>query len=104
MTAPGSLHDSTDGGIAGRHPDASDLQLLTASSTEKQSNTAHLRLIPVACWRVDDVRFAFDSSSSRLISRRNCSYYSMLDPLIARRIRMAQCSIRRFRFLGMPIP
>ena len=26
------------------------------------SNTARLRLIPIACWRVDDIRFAFDSS------------------------------------------
>ena len=58
----GVLHNSSDGGVAGKHPAASPFEPLVAPSTASQSNKARLRLIPVACWRVDDVRFAFDSS------------------------------------------
>jgi peptidoglycan hydrolase-like protein with peptidoglycan-binding domain len=36
--------------------------LLVAPATGKEKNTFRLPLIPIACWRLDDVRFAFDSS------------------------------------------
>ncbi len=36
--------------------------LLVAPATGKEKNTVRLPLIPIACWRLDDVRFAFDSS------------------------------------------
>jgi hypothetical protein len=58
----GAVHGDSGGGIAGRFPDAGPLQLLVAPSTSNELNTVRLRLVPVACWRVDDVRFAFDSS------------------------------------------
>ncbi len=99
----GTLHDSTDGGVAGKHPDASDFKLLAAPSTAKQSNTTHLRLVPVACWRVDDVRFAFDSSFvtpdiakelQLLLDVR--SAHSQKDPNGAMLFRRCQC-------LGTPI-
>ena len=33
-----------------------------APATSAQANFARTGIIPIACWRVDDVRFAFDSS------------------------------------------
>ncbi len=48
--------------MAGDHPTANPQDFLVGPSTDDQFNTAHLRLIPIACWRVDDIRFAFDSS------------------------------------------
>lgn len=58
----GAVHGDSGGGIAGRFPDAGPLQIVAAPSTSAELNAVRLRLIPVACWRVDDVRFAFDSS------------------------------------------
>jgi hypothetical protein len=58
----GTIHAASEGGVAGTHPKPDPLQLLVAPSTSSELNTARLRLIPVACWRVDDIRFAFDSS------------------------------------------
>jgi hypothetical protein len=58
----GTVHGDSGGGIAGSHADAASMQFLVAPSTSNEGNTTNLRLVPVACWRVDDVRFAFDSS------------------------------------------
>ena len=59
---PGQIFGTSDGGVAGKHDVLDAPQFLVGPSTEDQFNTAILRLIPVACFRVDDVRFAFDSS------------------------------------------
>jgi OmpA family len=56
------LHDSSEGGVAGKYPEADDFQILVGSTTANEMNTVHLRLIPIACWRLDDIRFDFDSS------------------------------------------
>ena len=58
----GAVHDLSEGGIAGSHPEEPPLELLLASSNSADHNTARLRLIPIACWRIEDIRFAFDSS------------------------------------------
>ena len=58
----GVIHAATDGGVSGEHAAAEPFQFLVGPTTTDQFNTARLRLIPIACWRVDDVRFAFDSS------------------------------------------
>lgn len=58
----GVIHSASDGGLAGTHPQSAPFELLLAPSTSNEINTVGLRLIPIACWRVDDVRFAFDSS------------------------------------------
>ncbi len=65
--APNTLLDSSSGGgVSGHHPPPSDFQFLVAPATSDSfastSNLARLRLIPIACWRVDDLRFRFDSS------------------------------------------
>src|SRR5579871_4818690 len=58
------LHDSSEGGVAGKRADvpADEYPIFVGTTTAKQINTVDLRLIPIACWRVDDVRFDFDSS------------------------------------------
>ena len=58
----GTIHDSSDGGVAGKHDPVDAPQLLLGPATAGEFNAATLRLIPVACFRVDDIRFAFDSS------------------------------------------
>jgi len=56
------LQAPPEGGVAADHPAADGVQFLIGPSTGDEFNTAHLRLVPIACWRVDDIRFAFDSS------------------------------------------
>lgn len=58
----GVLSSATDGGVTAKHPDAEQVRLLVAPATANELNTARLRLIPIACFRIDDIRFKFDSS------------------------------------------
>jgi hypothetical protein len=58
----GTIHSATDGGVVAKHPDADPTELLVAPATSDESNRARLRLIPTACFRIEDVRFKFDSS------------------------------------------
>ena len=58
----GEIHKISGGGISGTHPEEPSFQLIVAPSTANEINTARLRLIPIACWKVEDIRFAFDSS------------------------------------------
>ena len=62
MNGDGVLHDASDGGVSGHHSDTPPINFLVGPSTASEFNAARLRLIPVACWRVDQIRFAFDSS------------------------------------------
>lgn len=58
----GAIRSLSDGGVAGDHSPVDPFQFLVAPSTADEFNTARLRLIPIACFRIDDVRFKFDSS------------------------------------------
>ncbi len=58
----GKIQSLSDGGVVGEHPPAEPFQFLAAPATSAEFNTARLRLIPIACFRIDDVRFKFDSS------------------------------------------
>jgi hypothetical protein len=58
----GTIHGSSDGGVQGTHPASDSPQLVVAPSTAGEFNNTRLPLIPIACWKVDDIRFAFDSS------------------------------------------
>jgi hypothetical protein len=58
----GTLHSATGGGVSATHASEDSIELLVAPSTAAEFNKARLRPIPIACWRVDDIRFAFDSS------------------------------------------
>ena len=52
----------TEGGVAGKHDAPRRFEVLLGPSTGSEFNTARLPLAPVACFRVDDIRFAFNSS------------------------------------------
>jgi hypothetical protein len=58
----GVIHTITDGGLSGSHAPVEPIEYLVGPATSDQRNIAHLRLIPIACFRVDDVRFKFGSS------------------------------------------
>ena len=52
----------SDGGIAARHPLLPEVTVLAGPATGREHNTLRAGIIPVACWRLEDVRFEFDSS------------------------------------------
>lgn len=58
----GVIHGASDGGVHGVHPSAASPTFFVAPTTVGEFNNTRLPLIPIACWRVDDIRFAFDSS------------------------------------------
>jgi hypothetical protein len=58
----GRVQSSSDGGVTGAHPEVEPFEVLVAPATSDESNRVRLRLIPIACWKIEDIRFAFDSS------------------------------------------
>ena len=50
------------GGITALHPDIGKPRVLVGPATEQQTNVLRPPIIPFACWKVDHMRFAFDSS------------------------------------------
>src|SRR5437867_12055769 len=64
MTEAGKDSDFSllDGGVVGKHTLLSDLPGVVAPATAGEFNTIRVGLVPIACFRVDNVRFAFDSS------------------------------------------
>jgi hypothetical protein len=57
-----AIESATRGGVSGTHSSDDQAQVCVAPSTATELNTIRLRLIPIACFRVDDLRFRFDSS------------------------------------------
>ena len=58
-----SSSDLTSGGVFGKHPPAEIFPVLAATSTSgKEINRIRMELIPIACWKLNDVRFLFASS------------------------------------------
>ena len=51
-----------EGGQAASHPALDQLPILAAPATKGESNKIRMELIPVACWKLNDLRFDFDSS------------------------------------------
>lgn len=58
----GSIQGTSDAGVAGQHTLTDPIELFIGPSTADEKNTVRLPLLPIACFRVDDIRFAFDSS------------------------------------------
>jgi hypothetical protein len=58
----GSVSDTSAGGLTGEHPSVDPVQPLVGPATDYQFNTVQFPAIPIACFFIDDVRFAFDSS------------------------------------------
>ena len=50
------------GGLAASHPSVQLFPILVAPATGNEKNRIRMELIPVACWKLNDVRFAFGSS------------------------------------------
>ena len=51
------------GGVSAKHPASNLFPIFVAPSfAGKGKNTIRMELIPVACWKLNDVRFAFNSS------------------------------------------
>src|SRR5687768_6497074 len=51
-----------EGGYAASHKQEDPFPILVAPSLGKEKNTIRQELITIACWKIDDVRFYFDSS------------------------------------------
>jgi hypothetical protein len=58
----GRVHSSSDGGVTGQHPQLGQRQIIAGPSTADQFNRVDLPPTVVGFFRVDDIRFAFDSS------------------------------------------
>ena len=58
----GFTQTATDGGVAANHPTQQTFPVLVGPTTANEHNTIKAAIFPIACWRVDDIRFEFDSS------------------------------------------
>src|SRR5215467_4971043 len=56
------LTGRTVGGLAARQEPAYTPSVLAAPATGSGKNTYRDALIPLACWRLEDIRFGFDDS------------------------------------------
>lgn len=52
----------TEGGHAASYPTYDILPILVAPSLGKEKNTLREELVPIGCWKLEDLRFMFDSS------------------------------------------
>src|SRR5690242_3540588 len=52
----------TDSGIAADHDALQEQRAMVGPATASEFNTIKAGLVPIACWRVEDMRFEFDSS------------------------------------------
>jgi hypothetical protein len=69
---PPDLRSKSSGGVAGAHPPLARLPVVVGPSTGSELNTIKAAIIPIACWRLDDVRFAFDSSFVQPQAEEEC--------------------------------
>jgi hypothetical protein len=67
-----------DGGVASNHAVPQTLPVLVAPTTAAEFNTVRAALIPVGCWRLEDLRFEFDSSIIRPEARKEFGKFSEL--------------------------
>jgi peptidoglycan hydrolase-like protein with peptidoglycan-binding domain len=58
----GTIHSFSAGSIAASHPDRAPLRILAGPTTSGQFNTIQSAIFPIACFKLEDVRFDFDSS------------------------------------------
>ncbi len=60
--AESNVRGATVGGVAGDHRDLPLLDVLAAPATGDERNTIRPSIIPLACWKIEDLRFEFGSS------------------------------------------
>jgi outer membrane protein OmpA-like peptidoglycan-associated protein len=58
----GAGTNALNGGVAGEYPSLKARAVLVAPASAAEHNTLRTAFFPIACWRVDDIRFEFDSS------------------------------------------
>ena len=74
-----AVTDDITGGVAASHPAAEVLPILVAPTLDgKGKNTIRMEIIPVACWKLENVRFAFGSSFLLPESRKEFAELSKL--------------------------
>src|SRR5215475_14177547 len=56
------INISTAGGVTGDFAPKTPLPVFAAPATADEKNLYKEPLVPIACWRMDDIRFEFDSS------------------------------------------
>src|SRR5665811_353651 len=71
-------HLITEGGIAASHPPREALSVLAGPATENQANALQPRILPIACFRLEDVRFDFDSSMLLVDVRKEMPLFKKL--------------------------
>ena len=62
MTEDARIYTRSIGGIIGTHAGNEGVTLPLAASSASEFNTIRRSICPFACWKVEDLRFAFDSS------------------------------------------
>ncbi len=72
------LYSVSEGGMAAEYSKENKADALVAPTTTDEYNTLRARINPVACWRVDDVRFDFDSSFVRPEVKPEVDYLKQL--------------------------
>ncbi len=60
-----TVGNTTPGGVTGTHAARQSLPLYVAPTPAQDFNAFRLMLLPIACWRLEDLRFDFDSSFVR---------------------------------------
>jgi hypothetical protein len=58
----GEIHSVSEGGVIGEHPAPMPFKALVGPTTGTESNRIRDAPYPVLCWKVEDIRFDFDSS------------------------------------------
>lgn len=58
----GCVSQVSEGGISGRHPIFDLPAVHCGPTTDAEFNRVRAALVPIGCWRVEDIRFEFDSS------------------------------------------
>jgi hypothetical protein len=58
----GQINSASDGGVIGQHPSSPSVQYLVGPATGSEANAIQIPPVPILCWQVEDIRFAFDSS------------------------------------------
>src|SRR5690349_10004947 len=66
-----SVQSESEVGIAAIHPADPPRIALVGPSTDTQFNTIQNFISPIACWRVEDLLFDFDSSFVKPVGQRD---------------------------------
>lgn len=71
-------HFASDSGVVSLHDRTDASPFLVGPALESEKNTYRAGLIPLACWRVEDIRFDFDSSLIRADIAEELVYLAQL--------------------------